>query len=34
MIAEAALAPRPSVSRDHVETTVTYLADTSIKPVS
>ena len=34
MIAEAALAPRPSVSRDHVETTVTYLADTSVKPVS
>jgi hypothetical protein len=34
MIAEAALAPRPSVSRDHVETSVTYLADASIKPVS
>src|SRR5688572_13183498 len=34
MIAEAALAPRPSVLRDHVETTVTYLVDTSIKPVS
>jgi hypothetical protein len=34
MIAEAVIAPRPTVSRDHIETTVTYLADTSIKPVS
>lgn len=34
MIAEAAVAPRFEPARSHVEATVTYLADTSIKPVT